>query len=351
MDDIAKAHEHLEESLPADPARAGLARDRVRLAARHAPDRRAPPGRRHRRRRRAGRELLQVYPTFTDLVFERAPGGPRARRPRGGARRCSSAASRWATRRRGSPAWSAAARSWRSPRWPAWPPTWATRQAPWRASRRASSGSRPTCRSASSWPTLLLARRRRRSRRRAARASRRRATTPPTWWLFLGTAFYERGHAEHRRGPVPARARAQRGAPGGHRRPGRGAAHAAPLRRGRRRPRRAADRHARVPRPAALARSSAAVAAGDVAARRRPPPPCSPRAAETRPRPPSLRRRSRATPTTTAPRADGAARRRVGARTPCDMLDALARLEEYELFERARADRAERRSATAARPR
>ena len=71
----------------------------LRLAARHAPDRRAPRDRRHRRRRRAGRTSCSGLPDVHRPRLRARPGRPASAATSTGARRrCSSAAWRWATR-------------------------------------------------------------------------------------------------------------------------------------------------------------------------------------------------------------------------------------------------------------
>ena len=209
--------------------------------------------------------LLQVYPTLHRPRLRAGPGGPRARRPAAARRSCSSAASRWATRPRGSPAWSAAARSWPSPRCPAWPPTRATPPRP--IARLEESLERfpaylpvgleladTLLGAEDADPADVL---------RAPRDGRQRhghLVAVPRHRVLRARP------RRARRGPVPPRARAQRRAPGRHRRPGRGPAHAAALRRRRARTWPSCP----IGTPAFLAlqrsRALAAVAAGDAAA-------------------------------------------------------------------------------------
>ena len=169
---------------------------------------------------------------------------------------------------------------------------------------------------------------------------RRSATTQLTWWLFLGTAFYERGHAEHAE-RLFRRALAQ-----GRQHPATRVGLAEALLTQHRYADVEAERgelpigtHA-VPRA-----SSARALAGGVARRRRggrrPTPSrardgCDPDELAFAARLRALTgRRRRAPPATPAP-----------SRRSLRMLDALVRLEEFEAFERAvpLVDAADRRS-------
>ena len=95
-------------------------------------------------------------------------------------------------------------------------------------------------------------------------ASRRYAHDELTWYLFLGTAFYERGHAEHAEAPAAPLPGDRRRACRSARRAARGPRDAASLRRGRDRGRRSRRGHAAVRRGAAPAD-----ARGDAARRSR----------------------------------------------------------------------------------
>ena len=160
MDDVATAHDHLEESFRLIQREQGWHEIALRLAARDAPDRRPPPRRRHRRRRRAGRGAAAGLPVvhrprLRARPWRPASGATSTRRagavralPRDGRRA-------GAVRRHGRPRLVPGPRGagQRRRRRRATPPPRS------RASRRASSGSPPTCRSASSWPTCCCARR------------------------------------------------------------------------------------------------------------------------------------------------------------------------------------------------
>ena len=272
-----------------------------------------------------------------------ARAGPR--RPRRARARSSSAASRWATRRPASPAWSAAARSWRSARS--------------RSSRR----NRGRTRRGRALVRALA--------RAAPRVPRRRASTSRalllaqpdadpdavlerleafphdelTWYLFLGTAFYERGHAEHAERLLRRCLAIGDGPRRRARRPARGARDPAPLRRGRGGGRRARRGHAAVRRGAAPAH-----ARGDPARRPRRPPSAALAALAAGG---GDAARSRCCAPSIAAVLDGARRRalaRRSAQRALELLHALARLDEYDAFERVDAGRragvGDRREAT-----
>ena len=151
-----------------------------------------------------------------------------------------------------------------------------------------------------------------------------------TWWLFLGTAFYERGHAEIAEGLFRRALARGAAAPGA-----RASASSRPCSPSAATPRsrttRASCRSARSPfaRAAALARRRRPLPPATTP-RPRPPPRCSARRRETTPRPPSSappRASDHAAPAPSPLAIDAAP-------DAVHMLDALARLEEYELFER-----------------
>ena len=328
MDDIAKAHEHLEESYRLiqreqgwqEIAYTSLLATRLIGVRRRVGDIAGAD--------QLAAELLQVYPTFTDLVFERAL----AARERGdlqGAQELFERCLAMGDAPRGSPAWSAVARSWPSPPCPAWPPTRATPRPRSRAWRRASSGSPPTCRSASSWPTRCSAPRMP-TPPTCCGASSRPATTPPPGGCSSAPRSTSAATPSW-----PRTCSAARSAATPRTRPPPSAW-----------PRRCSRRSATPPSsttspscPSARRRSSPCSARAPWPPSRpvTPPPPsrpprCSPRAGEIRPRPPSSRS-SHATPTTTRPHR----RRRSPSRRPpmpCACSTRSARLEEYELFER-----------------
>ena len=103
--------------------------------------------RRSRRLRGACERAARALPGLHGPRLRARAGRTGPRRARAGGRRSSSGASRWATRRRASRAWSAAARSWRSERWRSSPRTAASSTRP-----RAGSSGRSSCTRSTSPP-------------------------------------------------------------------------------------------------------------------------------------------------------------------------------------------------------
>ena len=278
--------------------------------------------RRPRRRRRAGRAARDL-PGLHRPALRARPRGPRARRPGDGARALRALPR---PRRRAAPAsraWPAAARSWRSPRWRS--PASSGDRGGGRAAAPLAGGA-PGLPGRGPRPGRDAARRpRRRPRRDARRARVVRARGAHLVALPRHRLLRARARRAGR-GAFSARARDRPPARRRPRRPGRGAALAAPLRRGR-----AGARRAAAGTPASLAVARAACLRGRAARRRR-----------------GLRRgdrraRRRPSPEVDALQAlqaavldgDPVALRPEAAEHVVRTLDALARLEEFEAFERA----------------
>ena len=278
-------------------------------------------------RRRLAKELEQVFPGFTDLTYERGLA-PASRRPRRGARlfaRClkqGDAPARFAgTCGHGSFLALAALAGARDRRAPT-----STAAVAW---LRARSVEHPDYLPAGLYlATTLLARPDADADERARRLERH-DIDKLTWWLFLGTAFYERGHAEiaeglFRRALARGGSTAPRASASSRRCSPSGATPRSRRSRGRpagRHPRRSR----RVPRSRVLAGASWATG----------------RPSTSRPPPVQRRRRARLARASSAGAVPPATTRcsrcsRGAAPRVVRMLEALARLEEFDAFARVR---------------